>query len=161
MAKARDVPGLRCEDPFANVAARVIRVRADELLEHSRCVLDRDDIERLHDMRVASRRLRAALEVFEPCFPRKRFRATLKEVKAVADALGERRDRDVSITALVRFGEPLTAPHRRGVATLIDRLRGEQDEANRRLAPLVEQRRLAGLRRRIEKLAAAAEREPR
>jgi len=32
---------------------------------------------------------RAAMEVFEPCFPRKRFRAALKQVKEIADALGE------------------------------------------------------------------------
>ena len=55
-------------------------------------------------MRVASRRLRAALEVFEPCFPRKELQAACDEVKALADALGERRDRDVTIAALRGFG---------------------------------------------------------
>ena len=40
-------------------------------------VLDVSDIERVHDMRVATRRLRAALEVFRPCFPRAEFKATL------------------------------------------------------------------------------------
>jgi CHAD domain-containing protein len=161
MAKAREVPGLRCEDRFGAVAARVVRVRADELVEHSEGVLETGDIERLHDMRVASRRLRAAMEVFESCFPRKRFRSALKDVKAIADALGERRDRDVSIAALVGFGEALGAPHRRGIGALIDRLREEQGDANRRLVPVVEERRLADLRRRIEELAAAAEREQR
>ena len=63
-------------------------------------MLDLDDVERVHDMRVATRRLRAALEVFEPCFPRKRHRKALKKVKALADALGERRDRDVEIELL-------------------------------------------------------------
>ena len=51
-------------------------------------------------MRVATRRLRAALEIFEPCFPRKRHRKALKKVKALADALGERRDADVEIALL-------------------------------------------------------------
>src|SRR2546429_5057272 len=146
MAKARDVLGLRYEDPFGSVAARVVSVRVDELLEHSEAVLDTSDIERLHDMRVASRRLRAAMEVFEPCFPRKRFRAALKEVKAIADALGERRDRDVSIVALEAFGGALTAPDRRGVASMIDQLRAEQSLANERLAPFVNRRRLTDLR---------------
>ena len=52
-------------------------------------MLDIDDPERVHDMRVATRRLRAAMEVFEPCFPRKRFRKALREVKALADAARE------------------------------------------------------------------------
>ena len=80
----------------------MIEVRADEVFEHSGGVLDIDDIERVHDMRVATRRLRAALEIFEPCFPRKRYRQALKRVKALADALGERRDRDVAIEFLER-----------------------------------------------------------
>jgi CHAD domain-containing protein len=157
MAKALEVPGLRCEDPFGSVAARVVSVRADELLEHSHGVLDIGDIERLHDMRVASRRLRAAMEVFEPCFPRKRFRRALAEVKAIADALGERRDRDVAIVALEGFAESLEADDRRGVEVMIDQLREEQGVANRRLGKFVRRRRLANLRERIEELTAAAE----
>jgi CHAD domain-containing protein len=54
MAKAQEVP-LRCEEPFETAAGRVVTVRADELLEHSEGVLDINDIERVHDMRVASR----------------------------------------------------------------------------------------------------------
>jgi CHAD domain-containing protein len=158
MAKARDVPGLRCEDPFGTTAARVVSVRVEELLEHADGVLDVGEIERLHDMRVASRRLRAAMEVFEPCFPRKRFRAALKEVKAIADALGERRDRDVSIVALTGFAEALTPPDRQGAAMMIDRFREEQSLANDRLAPFVDRRRLHDLRDRIEELVAAADR---
>lgn len=149
--------GLGCDDPFASVAARVVSVRADELLEHSDGVLNTRDIERLHDMRVASRRLRAAMEVFEPCFPSRRYRAALREVKAIADALGERRDRDVSIAALVQFGEKLTSTDRHGVLVIIDRLRDEQALANDRLVPVIERRRLARLRERIAELAAAAE----
>jgi CHAD domain-containing protein len=156
MAKAREV-SLRCEEPFG-AAARVVSVRADELLEQSDGVLDTGDIERVHDMRVASRRLRAAMEVFEPCFPRKRFRTVLKEVKAIADALGERRDRDVSIVALETFGEALAASDRRGVQLMVDRLREDQSLANERLAPFVDQRRLTDLRERIEELVAAADR---
>ncbi len=158
MAKARDVLGLRCDDPFGTTAARVVSIRADELFEHSEGVLDTSEIERLHDMRVASRRLRAAMEVFEPCFPRKRFGAALKQVKGIADALGERRDRDVSIIALETFAEALAAPDRRGIQGMIDQLHEEQSLANERLAPFVDRRRLSDLRERIEELVAVADR---
>jgi CHAD domain-containing protein len=154
MAKAQEVP-LRCEESFETAAAKVVAVRADELLEQSEGVLDIKDIERVHDMRVASRRLRAAMEIFETCFPRKPFRAALKEVKAIADALGERRDRDVSIAALEKFGGGLAAADRRGVQLMVERLREEQSLANERLAPFVEARRLRGLRERIGELVQA------
>ena len=119
MAKPHEVKGIHCDDPFASVAARVVRVRADELLEHSQGVLDTGTIENLHSMRVASRRMRATMEVFAPCFPRKRFRKALKEVKEIADALGERRDRDVSIRDLRHVASSMGAAERTGVEGLI------------------------------------------
>ena len=160
MTKAREVPGLRCEERFATVAAAAVGVRADELLEQSEGVLDVEQIDRVHAMRVASRRLRATMEVFEACFPRKRFRAALKEVKAIADALGERRDRDVSIATLEAFAASLTADDALGVRLMTSRLREEQQLANDRLVAFVDPARLRGLRERIGELAAAAEARP-
>src|SRR6185295_6158652 len=100
MAKARPIEGLEAEEPFAAAGAKIIAVRSREVADHSRDVLDVADIERVHDMRVATRRLRAALEIFEPCFPAGPYAAALTEVKEIADALGERRDRDVTIETL-------------------------------------------------------------
>src|SRR5687768_4394151 len=98
LGKAREIPGLSGDDSYGESAARVVEVRTAELVESASGVLDIGDIERLHRMRVASRRLRAALEVFEACFPGETYAATLAEVKTLADALGERRDRDVAIS---------------------------------------------------------------
>ena len=108
-------------------------------------MLDVDDIERVHDMRVATRRLRAALEIFGPCFPRGELKAALREVKALADALGERRDRDVAIAALEDIAESMAAPDRPGIETLIARLRAEQAAANEALARFVTADHLASL----------------
>jgi CHAD domain-containing protein len=157
VAKARPIEGLREEEPYAAAAAKVVAVRARELADHSRNVLDTDDIERVHDMRVASRRLRAALEIFEPCFPEAQHEEALSEVKAVADALGERRDADVTIAALEQFTENLAAPDRRGVSSLIARVRVEQAEANDRLEAFVQPLHLAALSERLSELAVEAE----
>jgi CHAD domain-containing protein len=114
------------------------------------------NVEPLHDMRVATRRLRAALEVFKPCFPRKRHRSALKRVKALADALGERRDRDVSIEFLEAFRRDAPAAERTALETLIGRLRDEQTAANEALAPYLEAKKLRKLRRRLRELVKAA-----
>lgn len=156
MARPRDVPGFDCDEPFGPAAAGVVEVRAAELFEHSRDVLDLGDVERVHDMRVATRRLRAAMEVFEPCFPRKRFRRALKEVKALADALGERRDRDVGIEFLEGFSDQVDPGDREAVDALIEELRAEQLQANEDLAPFVTKKRLAKLRRKLGKLVEEA-----
>ncbi len=148
---------MRAEDAYGTAAARILAVRSLELADHSDGVLDMGDIEHLHDMRVATRRLRAALEVFEACFPRKPHKAALREVKELADALGERRDRDVAIAALETFGAELSAPDRRGVTSLVERLRVEQLEANTALRPYVTAERVAGLRERLRELISHAE----
>jgi CHAD domain-containing protein len=156
VAKAKPIPDLSADRSYAEAAARIVSVRATELTEHSQEVLDTGDIERVHDMRVATRRLRAALEIFEPCFPAKAHGETLGEVKRLADALGERRDRDVAIATLQGFNEQMPAPDRRGIGSLIDHLRGEQEEANRELAPLVERPHLAALRESLDELVSSA-----
>lgn len=157
MAKARPIPGLNDDTSYAAAAVRVVAIRASELAENSAGVLDTQDIERVHDMRVATRRLRAALEVFEPCFPRKRFKAALREVKAMADALGERRDRDVTLVALEGFCAELGRADVRGVQSLIAQVRDEQAEANQALAAYVSEERLAGLAEGLDELVRAAE----
>ena len=156
MAKAKAIDGLTPEQSYGEVAARIVATRSEELTEQARGVLDTGDIERVHDMRVATRRLRAALEVFEPCFPAKPYRQALREVKRLADGLGERRDRDVAIEALRGFNEQMPAPDRRGVESLIERLADEQVEANAKLAPLVDSANLGALNESLEQLVIAA-----
>jgi CHAD domain-containing protein len=156
VARAREVPGFDCEEPFGRAAARVVEVRAAEVFEHAGGVLDVDDIERVHDMRVATRRLRAALEVFAPCFPAKPHRKALKRVKALADALGERRDRDVTIEFLAGFAAEAPVDDRVALGALIERLRQEQRQANEELAPFVSRKRLTKLRRRLLELTEEA-----
>lgn len=152
MARARDVPGFDCGEPFARAAVRLVEARAAEVFEQAEGVLDVNDIERVHDMRVATRRLRAAMEVCAVCFQPKRHRKALKRVKALADALGERRDRDVAIEFLQGFAAEAPEADREAVDALVAELREEQARANEELAPYVSPKRLKKLRRRLRKL---------
>ena len=132
MAKADDIP-LTGDMPFAEAAALTVRVRAEEVWRHAENVLDVTDIERVHAMRVATRRLRAVLEIFAPAFPARRHKAVLKEVKALADTLGERRDPDVQLVALEgvegveAFEQRLRAEQAAGNEALVARLRHVED----------------------------------
>jgi CHAD domain-containing protein len=156
VAGARKVE-LDCEASFSAAAVRVIGVRSGEVFEHADGVLDLADVERVHDMRVATRRLRAALEIFGPCFPRKRHRKALKKVKALADALGERRDADVEIALLEGLLDDVADADHDALLALIGELREQQLEANEGLAPYVAPKRLKKLRRRLKKLVKAAD----
>ena len=159
MAKARDIP-IDPDEPYAQTAARVVRVRADELFSNREDVLDVGDIERVHAMRVATRRLRAVLEIFAPCFPKAEYGDVLRDVKALADALGERRDPDVHIEAMEAFAATADPVHRPGVETLIAHLRARQADANLRLGTALAEVRENDLHARLLTLAEAAVAEP-
>jgi CHAD domain-containing protein len=134
MAKAREIPGLTAGLPFGEAAARSVAVRTDELFEHSAGVLDMTEIEGVHAMRVATRRLRAVLELYAPCFPKDELRPVLRDVKALAAALGARRDPDVELLALEEFLQTAAPDERVGVERFVARTRAQQEQGNAILA---------------------------
>jgi CHAD domain-containing protein len=156
MAKAEDID-VTPDEPYRRAGAQIVRVRARELFDHAEGVLDTRDIERVHDMRVASRRLRAVLEIFAPCFPQSEFKGVLKDVKQLADALGERRDPDVHIDALKGFSKSLLAANKHGVARLVEELEDRQARGNEVLAAELERAEQRGLHGRLLALADAAD----
>jgi CHAD domain-containing protein len=152
MAKARPIE-LNAEMTFAQAAAVTVASRSRELFACSDRVLDTEDIERVHDMRVASRRLRAALEVFAPCFERDEHSDLLREVKGLARALGMRRDPDVQIDALAKLREELPPENHPGIDLLIARARDQQTAGNMALREALEAALSHDLRGRLEELA--------
>jgi CHAD domain-containing protein len=152
MAKARPVE-LDAEMTFSQAAAVTVATRSHELFAHADRVLSTEDIERVHDMRVASRRLRAALEIFAPCFPRSEHREVLRDVKALAGALGARRDSDVQLAELVKLREQLPEADHAGVDLLVARVTDEQARGNVALREALEDALTQDLRGRLEELA--------
>jgi CHAD domain-containing protein len=156
MAKAREIPGLTPDMPLHIAAARTVQTRTGEVFEFAANVLDTGDIERVHDMRVATRRLRAALEVFHPCFPKSEFKRALRDVKALADALGARRDPDVALVAVENIAEELPTAARAGVQSFEEDLRADQLAGNRELERMLEEVVATQLEARLLELAAMA-----
>jgi len=156
MAKARPIPALEPQTRFGDAAAAAVEVRAAEVFLHADGVLDTSEIEGVHDMRVATRRLRAAMEVFAVCFPAKEHAKLLKEVKRLADVLGERRDPDVAIEELEAMAKEFAPADRPGVAGLMDELRAEQAAANETVALALAHVSQCGLAERLQELAQAA-----
>jgi CHAD domain-containing protein len=92
--KARRVKGLDPADSFRVNAERMARVRIDELWSFGARALDPDEVEALHDMRIAAKRLRYLLEISEPCFGRP-AKEGAKLTRSIQDLLGEIHDCDV------------------------------------------------------------------
>ncbi len=100
MAKAKEITGLDCAADALEWAATVLRVRFDEVIELRGAALDFSDIEGVHAMRVATRRLRSALRDFLPLMKKRPLRRVRRNLKEIADSLGAVRDQDVAILAL-------------------------------------------------------------
>ena len=86
------------------VAFSVLRRQFAEMRTHEPGTRLGEDPEELHDARVATRRMRAAMKVFEGVLPG-RARWFRDELRWVANALGEVRDLDVQIARLEAWME--------------------------------------------------------
>jgi CHAD domain-containing protein len=109
-------------------------------------------------MRVATRRLRAALEMFASAFPRKRHKRALRDVKRLADALGARRDPDVAIEQVQEIRGTLQSDDDAAIESLLTELRNEQAAGNERLGSALEEMRASDLEDRLIALAGEARR---
>jgi triphosphatase len=81
---------------LGEVAFAVLRRQFAEMQDHEPGTRLGEDPEELHDMRVPTRRMRAAMKVFEGALP-ERARWLREELRWVAHALGDVRDLDVQI----------------------------------------------------------------
>jgi triphosphatase len=113
-----DLARARVEQQLAALCAHEAGVRTD------------DDPEKVHQMRVASRRLRAALRLFEAVLP-PAASSLQDELAWIAAALGEVRDLDVQIASLARAGSGLRAESEalRAVLCLFDARRSAARDA--------------------------------
>ena len=90
---------------------------------------DPDNLEAVHDIRVASRRLRAAMDVATGAFPAGWYAPLHRTAKEITAALGEVRDRDVLIQHLAAELERSPMHEKPGIALLIDRVERQRAKA--------------------------------
>ena len=143
------VEPLQAQPPeFCGYGVGIIASRLDKLLAHTEGAKSGQDTTAIHQMRVWSRRSRAALDVFGMCFTGKTSQAFDEmeaEVKNVTGALGAARDLDVMLGTLGKLAESLPAEQRGGVESLAAHLhatRGERQKAVRNAVAQLEGRHL-------------------
>jgi len=108
-----------------------------------------EQIEALHDMRVGSRRLRAALSVFAKIFPRNELRVLEREVADITGALGAVRDYDVLLDGLRAYQATLPEGEAYGIGRLITRQMKARDIERERLEKALKRLKKARFGRRF------------
>lgn len=91
------------------------------------------DPEGVHDVRVASRRLRAAMDVAADSFPEAWYRQLHRAAKAITSELGDVRDRDVLLEFLRHERERAPAQELAGIDRLIARIETERTTAREQM----------------------------
>jgi putative phosphoesterase len=82
-------------------------------------VIENKDIECVHKTRVTSRKIRAALPLFQPCFPPKAYKKWTKEIKKVTRLLGSARDLDVQIEFIEDYMKKLEPSDKKSLNILL------------------------------------------
>jgi len=127
------------KEPFVQTGRRLLLERAKKVLELPNEVLKHEDVEAVHRMRVAIRRLRATLDAYESCCHPRRFKKVYRQIKKAADALGAARDTDVMLLNLHEQQEHVNGEEQEGVQWIIERLDTFREQKQRALEAFLQQ----------------------
>lgn len=127
MARREQFDGMDGATEFRIAIGRIIEQRFDTMMSYRAGTILGRDPEQLHDMRVGSRRLRAAMDVATDCFPRQRFRYYHRTVKQLTDVLGGVRDCDVLRETLVAYRQTRPATEHPTINHMLRDIRAERE----------------------------------
>ena len=122
-------PGVAADDPIAEAGRKVLRFHLARMLAAEAGTRSGENLEDLHKMRVATRRMRAAWRVFGDGFRRGRVRRSVGGLRTLAGHLGSVRDLDVLIDLLEAYAAGLNPAERDALRPLVDAWRAERDRA--------------------------------
>lgn len=100
MAKAKPIRGISRKAPLLAASERMIEIRLDEMLDFSGDLFNPEAVYELHQMRIAAKRLRYTLELFQAAYDAfsaigPSIRRATREVEQIQETLGAIHDADV------------------------------------------------------------------
>ncbi|HEX5692558.1 MAG TPA: CHAD domain-containing protein [Roseiflexaceae bacterium] len=125
-AQADELTG---DESIAEGARRVLRRFFGRMLAREDAVRKNDDPEDVHQMRVASRRLRAALQIVEGVYDQKAVRRYRRGLRRVAQELADVRDLDVFHEHVAAYQAKLSEAQRNEITPLLEAIVSRRAEA--------------------------------
>jgi triphosphatase len=126
--------------PIGRVALAVLRRHFAALLAKEPGARLGDDVEELHDMRVASRRLRAAMSLFADVLPPSAAKLG-EDLRWIGHSLGAVRDLDVQLEQLDAWFTEVSEADRRALTALRSLLEAERSGARKTMLADLDSRR--------------------
>ena len=98
-----ETAGIQVDDPMAEAARKVLLFHFERMLLHEPGSRLGEDIEAVHDMRVATRRMRSAFRLFKPFFNYTTIEPFVRDLRQTGRVLGDVRDLDVFMEKAQHF----------------------------------------------------------
>ncbi len=114
---------------WCDFAATMLARRLERMFAQKAGVLAADSVEPVHQMRVWSRRSRAAYELLLSCDDSKESQKLEQELKRIGNALAKARDLDVMIDNLEARAAKLPEDQRVGIQSFVGRLSSQRLDA--------------------------------
>ena len=139
MATEPAIKGISPDETLEICARQIIVNYFHEMMSYKEGAKEGADIEFVHEMRVTSRRLRAAMDNFADCFPKKPFKKHYKKIRAITRTMGAVRDLDVLIVRFQNELTHLTEVEQADIRGLIEHLQRKRKEARQPMLLLFEE----------------------
>lgn len=124
---------VQMEDTMAEAGRKTLLVDLIKMLEHEAGSRTGDDIEHVHDMRVATRRMRSVFSLLREYYKTKPVRPYIQQLKALGRRLGDVRDLDVMIQDLEEYQHSRDDQEKSAVQGVIDYLDKRRRKARKKL----------------------------
>ncbi len=138
MVAGKWIVGLEPQTPLEDAARRVLTVRLEAVRDAIPEVLQAagEDPEHVHQLRVGTRRARAALDIFAPCLPARVYRRARRRLRRIRKGAGDARDGDVFFAELLNWSRGRPARERPGLLFLTGYVTAQRQAAQERLAEI-------------------------
>lgn len=155
-SKRKKKTAIRPTDPIAEAGRKIFARQLRRMLSHEAGSRTGDDIESVHQMRVAIRRMRSLFKLIGPHYRRKTVAESERGLRAIARALGAIRDLDVLILDLQVFGAELPPESQLAFDSVIATLDQRRSAFRVRLNKLLDSKPYARFVRRFRRLTKRA-----
>lgn len=140
------------QDSIAEAGRKILLRNFIQVLEHEAGSRTGDDIEDVHRMRVASRRMRSILSLLSDYYTPKSVKTLNKQLKNLAYLLGAVRDTDVMLVDIQQVKEKASDENKPSFDPLIKKLNKQNKKARKKLIKYLDSKDYAKLIAKASKL---------
>src|SRR5258708_1650446 len=137
----KDAPGLLPDDAMSEAGRKTLAYHFARMVDKESEVRKDEDDEAVHDMRVATRRLRSALDIFGKFYQGHAIKVMGKELRRIGKALGAVRDMQVVKKKADKYAETLSQAERESLDPLLKDWKDQLDEARTILLDVLDSQR--------------------